>query len=121
MTREDDRNNKKIEQSWYMQAYPFSTNKAYWEYNPLDTKKKMKRFWYTDYKKREECNPTELDQSCLLRGDNVIINTKQELLDICSWCANIEKCTEWIKQLRAGLFSNLNNGKTTNPQNESWK
>ena len=56
--------------------------------------------WQNEYKNSGECKWTYLDYDALLRGDNVIIRTRQDLYDNCSKCEEQEKCVENLKRIK---------------------
>lgn len=65
------------------------------------------RFWYENYKSERECNPTWLDGNSLIRKDNVIIKSKEEIMEICTHCMDKEKCIQRLKEMKTLLFSKL--------------
>ncbi len=66
------------------------------------------RIGYDNYKSERECSPRELDGNSILRHDNVIITTKEEIYEICDICNDKEKCIKKLKEMKTILYANLN-------------
>ena len=63
------------------------------------------RFWQQDYKSSEDCKPCVLDYDSIIRWDNVILYTKEQILDICSKCESKEDCVQLLRQAKTDLYS----------------
>jgi len=78
------------------------------------------RFGYTDYKNERECRPTDLDKDSIIRRDNVIIMTKQDIDEICTKCMDKEKCIQRLKEIRTALFANQSKDGVNPHSTKSW-
>lgn len=68
------------------------------------------RFWYWDYKDKETCNPCTLDYDSILRGDNIILRTKEDIIEICWKCSSVDDCVWLLRQAKTDLYSKKYNG-----------
>lgn len=78
------------------------------------------RFGYTDYKSERECRPTILDKDSIIRRDNIIIRSKQDIEEICTHCVDKEKCIQKLKDIKIALFANLNKNGMNPHGRKSW-
>ena len=52
------------------------------------------------FKNNKECNPAELDNDSLLRWDNIVLKTKQDIYSVCTDCLNQKECIETLTWIR---------------------
>lgn len=78
------------------------------------------RFWYENYKSDRECDPLSLDRDSLIRRDNVIIRSGQDIEEICTNCMDKNKCIQRLKEMKTLLFANLNKNGMNPHGKKSW-
>lgn len=74
------------------------------------------RFWYTNYESKDLCMPHELNKLFILRNDNVIIQTKEEIEEVCWNCMDKKHCIATLKRLKTEFYSNLK----ANEKTDGW-
>lgn len=59
------------------------------------------------FENEDQCVPVTLDGDSLMRGDEIILYTKNEIRTVCAECNSQEKCIDMLKELQADLFNNF--------------
>lgn len=62
------------------------------------------RIWYKKFNNNNECEPCVLDYDSIIRWDNVILYTRQELYDICTECQSKEFCANMMKEVKEKFY-----------------